>query len=202
MIVNDSAINAVEINGIGGELVFAPVFIDRPEIRTSRIICTLSASGFSDVVIPISSITGSLTDLTSTFLIVCPNGLDYAVDIIERASGYFVLTTIEEFSDNTTASVDSDKFAISTITSDQGIRRWSVSIQGKFVNEFKLPNSYNASGLSTISTNGLGKSRIRVDYNPSMRPKDTMLYNNTEMVVGVISYTISVSAKYMTVSES
>ena len=203
MIVNSGAVNTAEVNGIGGSTVFPPTFTARKVVKSTHITCVLTASGFSDLVIPLSSISGSLTATTDSLLIVCPNGFDFGTGIVERSSGEFQLFTTETFIDNSSITTESSVFQVSGITADWGVNRWSVSLRGTNEYVVELPKSYTAVGVSTVNTNASGKSRIKMSVNPELKINDTLIFNDDSVIiVRVITYTINPNGMYMTVSEA
>lgn len=206
MLINGGEINGAEINGLFTAPIVIPPIVVKKTISKQNFIATLTgaADGVSDVIIPISSISGSINDVGNhSILIVCPDGFTYGGLISERLNGGFIITTIEVYTDGTSASVDSYEYALSTMASDRGARSFSISLRGTasiLETEF---DSYIGEGISILSVNTSGKYRVRLDYNSDIRPGDTLIIDDTtNITVGIVKYTISERNMYMTITEA
>lgn len=190
----------------GADVVIPVELVTKKILSAIRFVCTITgtADSLSDVVIPISSLSGSLTVTgVNSLLVVCPDGSTFGADIVARSNGGFIITTVEVYTDGTTANVDSEEYTFSGITSDRGSRNWSFSLRGKNTESPVLPFRYLATGISILTINADGKRRARADYLSNIRPGDTLtLLNDEEIICGVITYNINVASTFMTVTEA
>jgi len=189
----------------GNTPVPEPTYAPKKTINGYRFICTITgaADGLDDVIIPISSISGTLNSSgLSSLLIICPNGLLYGSDISDRANGDFIITTTELYTDGTNESTDSANFHIGSIASDRGANSWSISIRGSYTDSAQANLRYDAEGVNSISVNDEGQKRVRLAYNSDIRPGDTLSSDLfSDLIVDRITYTISSINKYMTITE-
>lgn len=190
----------------GGDIVIPIELVVKKILSSIRFICTITGASDSlpDVIIPIASLSGSLSVTGgNSLLVVCPDGATFGADIVARSNGGFIVTTVEAYTDGTTANIDSEEYTFSGITSDRGGRNWSFSLRGKNTESPALPFRYLATGISVLTTNADGKRRARVEYLSNLRPGDTLtLLNDEEMICGVITYNINATNMSMSVTEA
>lgn len=201
MIINGGAINRAAINGLYGAIIPPSAVALKKTINSIVVRCVITGS--PDIVIPISNINGELVaDGTSSIAIVCPDGNSYSLAIAQRITGNIIINTTENYTDGTSSVIGSDEYAITYISQDQGANSFSVSVRGKRTFVSGATFKYAAISVSAINTDIQGRRRVRLDYNSDLRINDILLIDDSELVVGRISYVINSSGSYMYVSET
>lgn len=177
----------------------------KPEIVGTTYVCTLTGAedGTTDLTIPISNLSQDLNiDNTSSITVVCPNGSDFADEILARANGSIIIESTELYSDRTTQSSDSQEFGISAIQSSHGARNHSVSINGKRALTQRTPKKHTVRGHSFTSTNQQGRRTIRVGFDKDILPNDTIiLTGGEEMRILTVVVIINSVQSFMSLTE-
>lgn len=204
MAINDSSVNSAAINASGAltAFTFAKKIISG---RSYRCTLTGSANALDDIVIPISSINGRLNaGGVSSLNIVCPNGVDYAADIVNRDLGTFIIATTEHYTDGTSDTTDSPEFANLAITYQRGGRSYSVSLRGEVnITLHYPPRKIAIQGFSYEAMQANGTRRIRCAMDKDFLPGDTaVLPDGEEVVMNAATYVIGPKNSSMELSEN
>lgn len=186
-------------------VVIAESFAPKKTIAGRRYYCTITgaADGLPDLVVPISSINGTLRyDGLSSYLVVVPDGISYAADIAARANGGFIIDSEEIYTDGTSEITQSVEFNIESQRPDSGGRNFSVSIRGTSSVSNPTPKKLNVYGISFNSLDNSGKRRVRCEPNKDFLQGDTaVLPSGAEFAVELVTHIISATNQIMELKE-
>jgi hypothetical protein len=179
--------------------------ISKPLISSRRYKCTVTgaANSLPDVIIPISSINGRVTnDGVSTLSIVCPEGVNYAAAIEARAAGGFVIESVEDYSDGSSDSSLWVEYPITGVSSDRGAHNWSITISGSVTLTLGQARRLALLGVSYLAQSAAGKTRARCELDKDLLPGDVaMLDDGSEYTCSAITYVIGAAGRFMEVQE-
>ncbi len=211
MSINSGSINSFEINGIinsGGNTVFPAVFVPRKIVFNTAISVLFSGSqdGQQDIIIPVSSINGSITSSgTNSIVVVIRDAKTYSEELSKRPNALFTISSTEFYSDGTSKITQSNQYSLQSAQNDRGAENWSISVRGVSVTPLRTTfNKFNAEGIRIQSVGVDGKTRIRLNYNPELVPGDTIIDNDdNEIIINSITYTINSQSNtfFMTIKE-
>ena len=193
---NLGVINGFEINGAS-----AAVSIPAEYPSSTRYTCVLTGS--PDLTLPISSFQARYRNGEPSYLsVTVPNAVDYADEIDARSSGQIVITrTTYDSSGAQLSSGELLRVDLETIRLDYGSRSSSASLDGHRTTSNGTPQTVALVGASYKNVNA-GLRRFRCSPNTSLRPGDTAQINGEEIVVGYITYTVSVKSETMEILEA
>lgn len=200
MLINAVEINGGSINGNAGSGSTSAILV-KSTIVSSRYYCTITgtADNTTDYVLPISSITTRFKGgEVSTITVVCPNGVDYASEILARSNGGIKISATEIYNDGSEDSSDWPEYAIDTIRSDKGARSFSVTLTGRGTRSYPFPKTLYLQGVSYIASQANGETTVRCDLDKDFNPGDTaILPDSTEIVIDAITHIITPTQRYM-----
>jgi len=165
---------------------------------------TGTADGVDDITIPISSFQARYRDGESTYLSCVIPDISYLDAINLRLNGsmvvkmaYSVKGVIELIEDIITVDLDTNGVRV-----DEGGNNQSLTLIGHRTESFSS-KTVSLQNVSYRRVDSSGKISLRCNTpDIYLRPGDTATYGSDSFVVGLISYTVSVSQQTMEVSEA
>lgn len=187
-----------------GSLLQAYTPLAKKTISQRKYLCTFTAAGESDIVIPVSSITGSLSTLVSSVSVVVPNGVKYAAEIAKRAAGNLVISAIEIYTDGTSAQTDTQSFTVSSISQDKGGRSFSVTVRATAtLTPASIPKRVDLQSVVYIRTNEQGKRKVRCGLDKDLLPSDlAALSADDDFIVDRITQVVNGPEMFMELMEA
>jgi len=183
---------------VDGEIIIKGVI----NKRLYTVTFTGAADGLSDIVIPIKSINGSLSNAgISNMQIVVPNGLKYGAEISARSNGGFIITAIEFYSDGTQSQTDFGEFKITRFPQNRGARSYSITVAGEMALARMGGNTVTVQGQSTLNNNS-GVRSLNCGLDKDLLPSDTVIgFEGVSFKVARIGWLINESSQRMDVYE-
>lgn len=193
--------NAETVDVFGDTPTFGAKLVVQPGLSGHRFNMILSAGAGPELRIPISSISGQLrADGLSSMNVVIPDGYSYANAIANEIAfdgGHFQIESIDLFTDQSELVSLSEIFDIDTIRSDKGAKSYSITLRGTDTLPANVGRRIQLSGVSYISTQANGKTRVRSDYNSNVLPGDVVVFDDGDIVVDSVTQVIGISQMYM-----
>lgn len=174
-----------------------------PSLAQMIYIFTLTGApdGLADIEIPISSIQCRLRDGEPTYLSVVIPSATWAADISARPGGELVVERGYRFSDGSRQLQEIARVDLEDIRMDSGARNKSITLSGHATISNTTPKAVAISGASYRSESN-GKRRYRCTVDHFLRPGDTAVISDEEIIVDSISFTIGTSQEQMEISEA
>jgi len=202
MSLNESALNTTPLNAQSVQSSYALV---KGEISGRKYTCIITgaADGLDDAIIPLSNISIRMDETNvSSLSVVCPDGVGYADSIINRKNGSLKLLSLEIYNDGTESLSDSQEYAITAISSARGSKSFSVSITAQTTLFNTTPKIIILSGVSYISQNQSGNTRLRASPDKDILPGDTVILDDlSELLVNTVTTTISARLSSMEITD-
>lgn len=168
-----------------------------PVVTAIHYTLKLVASGYSDLVLPMSSFQSRLRQSTPSYLqVVVPSALNYVDEITDRSAGHIVIERGLRWTDGTTQTTEIARVNFETLRIDQGATNDSATLTGHKTTTNSSPKSVTLTGAQTRSLSG-SSIRYRCAIDNTLRPGDTAHINNDSFIVKSIQFVVSTAEEYM-----
>ncbi len=171
------------------------------ETENSQLVYIFTLTGDPDIKIPISSFQGRLRSGSNTYLSVVIPGVDYALEISDRADGQMVIEAAYNVAGIQRKIFEIIRVNLETIRMDEGSINKSITLTG-YRQETYTSKSVILTGKTYKSIND-GKLLYRfAEPDLTLTPGDVVTIGYDSFTADVISYYVSPATCQMEVSES
>jgi hypothetical protein len=164
---------------------------DATNQRIFRCILTGSEDALDDLDLPMASFSAQVRNGDPTYLSCdIPNGSAYEAAILARVNGDIIIRYGVRLPDGTEQLVEIARVNYESSPSERSGSVDTISLIGHKTTTFNESKYWPISGLSYFTIDSEGKRRLRADIDFFLRPGDICQFDDDEMTVGEISYSV------------
>jgi len=179
---------------LAGNAVWTPV------ITAVHYRLTLSADGFDDIELPMTSFQSRVRQGRPSFLqVYVPGILDYLDDINDRADGDLVVEMGTRKTDGSTEVLEIARVNLGTVRYDRGPTSSTGTLSGNKTKTYTSPVSHDLNDVSLVSVSTSQRLRCRILND--VRPGDTVTAGGITFVVDLVQHIVSPAEAYMELSD-
>jgi len=179
---------------LAGNAVWTPV------ITAVHYRLTLSADGFDDIELPMTSFQSRVRQGRPSFLqVYVPGILNYMDDINDRADGDLVVEMGTRRTDGTTEALEIARVNLGTVRYDRGPTSSTGTLSGNKTKTYTSPVSHDLNDVSLVSVSTSQRLRCRILND--VRPGDTVTAGGITFVVDLVQHIVSPAEAYMELSD-
>jgi hypothetical protein len=177
--------------------------IDNVAQHIFRCILTGAEDGLDDLDLPMSMFTANVRDGDPTYLsCTIPNGSEYEDEILLRPNGDILVKYGARLASGIEQLVEIVRVNYEDMQIDRSATNDTIILTGHKTTTTGGSKEWPVSNVSYFGMDSDGKRRIRADMDYFLRCGDICQFDDDEMVVGSISYTVVAKPSFMSMEIS
>lgn len=170
--------------------------LEPEDIYVSKVVYSLTLTGaedgLEDLEIPMSSFQYRIKSSSPAYMAcVVPDSATWLDEVNNRSNGQMVVRKGYEFPNGSRQMEEIARVDFESIRFDRGVMNDSLTIVGSRNTSLATAKDRPIDGVSFAGLQSDGKKRIRATVDLFLRPGDTCIYGDDEIVVEYISYFVS-----------